>query len=97
MTRNTHTAAKIAGQGAVSAIYAKRRRLSEGLEQQNYQFKDIKDDVPPGKRVSLFNLQHNGCRWPCGDPRDADFGYCGRQADGGKGYCKQHEHRARVK
>jgi GcrA cell cycle regulator len=35
---------------------------------------------PPGvatNRISILQLNLNTCRWPIGEPRDADFGYCG--------------------
>lgn len=42
--------------------------------------------------ASLETLRFDSCRWPVGDPRDADrggFGYCGRAAEHGP-YCTHH-------
>ena len=34
------------------------------------------------KPKTMANLEQNECRWPIGDPRDADFHFCGeRQAE----------------
>ena len=30
------------------------------------------------------------CRWPFGDPGDADFHFCGKQVAPGKPYCQPH-------
>lgn len=43
------------------------------------------------KRVSLMDLPQNGCRWPIGDPRDKDFGFCGcKKSDPSSAYCDEH-------
>lgn len=51
--------------------------------------------IPISRRVSIFELTFNSCRWPLGDPRHADFGFCG--ADGAdmtskprRPYCSWH-------
>jgi hypothetical protein len=35
-------------------------------------------------------LEANDCRWPIGDPRDADFHFCGAQQMAGRPYCSHH-------
>lgn len=43
------------------------------------------------KRVSLLDLAANGCRWPIGDPREKNFGFCGcRKSDPASPYCDEH-------
>jgi len=37
--------------------------------------------------VSFHQLQDHHCRFPVGDPRDADFGFCGKPRAIGKVYC----------
>jgi GcrA cell cycle regulator len=40
--------------------------------------------------ASLLTLTECGCRWPIGDPGEADFGFCGRPQAGGGSYCEGH-------
>ena len=42
------------------------------------------------KGKTLFELKHNECHWPIGDPKDPDFHFCGENAVEGKPYCKKH-------
>ena len=37
----------------------------------------------------------SGCRWPCGDPRDRDFRFCGRPTTAPP-YCEEHRIAARM-
>jgi GcrA cell cycle regulator len=41
-------------------------------------------------RVPLIALKANECRWPLGDPRDEDFGFCGSGSIPGLPYCAEH-------
>lgn len=58
------------------------------------------EPVAIGDGVTLEFLQHNGCRWPQGDPRSDDFRYCGlKQIPGAPGsgpYCGHHRRLAYV-
>lgn len=40
--------------------------------------------------VRLEDLQSTSCRWPFGDPRDANFGFCGVEKAGCGPYCAEH-------
>lgn len=42
------------------------------------------------KRVPLMDLKSNECRWPLGDPRDENFGFCGHAQIPGLPYCAEH-------
>lgn len=42
------------------------------------------------ENVSLLELKLNSCRWPIGDPKDADFHFCGADTVTGKPYCEEH-------
>lgn len=42
------------------------------------------------KNKTLADLEANDCRWPVGDPRHADFHFCGAQQVLGRPYCIQH-------
>ena len=47
--------------------------------------------VPPScQPVSLMELTSRTCRWPLGDPRDEDFGFCGAETVPTKPYCEYH-------
>ncbi len=42
------------------------------------------------RRVSLLDLTERLCKWPIGDPTDANFHFCGLPAVPGKPYCSAH-------
>lgn len=42
------------------------------------------------KGVKMQDLKERMCRWPLGDPRDADFHFCGCNAVPGLPYCPDH-------
>ena len=44
----------------------------------------------PVKKIKLADLKDRQCRWPIGDPRDADFAFCGCPAQPGLPYCAEH-------
>lgn len=46
--------------------------------------------VNKGKRLDLIELSGSMCRWPMGDPRDDNFGFCGCSAVPGLPYCAEH-------
>ena len=48
---------------------------------------------PVSLRLTLLELTENTCRWPIGDPQDANFHFCGCQSSGNGPYC---EHHARI-
>ena len=52
--------------------------------------KAIKKKEPKQGKVSLMDLKMNSCRWPIGDPKDADFHFCGKDTVTGKPYCAEH-------
>ena len=41
-------------------------------------------------RVRLEDLTSSACKWPYGDPRAQDFGFCGCTQAPGFPYCEQH-------
>src|SRR5262245_30193269 len=42
------------------------------------------------KRVAMMDLKPRECRWPFGDPREENFGFCGCSAVAGLPYCPEH-------
>lgn len=49
------------------------------------------------KNIKLVELDSHTCRWPLGDPRDDDFGFCGKKVRSGQTYCDEHSQVAYVK
>lgn len=50
---------------------------------------------PVTMRKTFAELEPDDCRWPVGDPRAPDFGFCGLPKVGGKPYCPECCRRAR--
>lgn len=57
-------------------------------------FDEPAPDIPPAERKALVDLEAGDCRWPVGDPKDADFGFCGKTKVPGLSYCGPHVQRA---
>lgn len=49
-----------------------------------------------GAGRAVLNLRAESCRWPIGDPHDANFRFCGEQRDVGVPYCAHHQSISRV-
>jgi GcrA cell cycle regulator len=45
---------------------------------------------PRGDIIGVLELGAHMCKWPIGDPGDAEFGFCGAQAAPGLPYCAEH-------
>ncbi len=54
----------------------------------------IIEDAPPPGGIPLRDLEAHHCRWPLGDPRHPDFGFCGKHKRHGS-YCAEHAERAK--
>ena len=50
--------------------------------------------IPIKERKSIATLEANDCRWPIGNPGDADFHFCGKRKVDGISYCEHHARRA---
>lgn len=57
---------------------------------------DPDDGVDVTHLVKLVDLKHDSCRWPIGDPKEPQFGFCGAPAMEGKPYCPRHQRRTHV-
>ena len=63
---------------------------------------DVEPHVPPveeltiplAERKSIQTLLENHCRWPIGDPQEAEFHFCGKNKVTGLPYCEFHARRA---
>ena len=59
------------------------------------QYDDILLAVPEGRSVvRLEDLTPTSCRWPFGDPKSDQFGFCGCEVVEGRPYCAEHAQRA---
>lgn len=74
-----------------------RKQVSEKLKAANASEKPAvkeKEAVPAAvksdKLYSLMELKPRMCRWPCGDPQEEGFGFCGHKAMAGLPYCEEH-------
>lgn len=45
-------------------------------------------------KYSLADLSSRMCRWPIGDPKEENFGFCGETIMTGIPYCRDHAHAA---
>lgn len=50
--------------------------------------------IPLAERKSIVTLEEGHCRWPIGDPKEADFHFCGKSKVIGLSYCEFHARRA---
>lgn len=47
--------------------------------------------LPTTERVTIMELRESSCRWPMGDPSQAEFRFCGARTTVGAGpYCATH-------
>jgi GcrA cell cycle regulator len=44
--------------------------------------------------ITVMTIKPNMCRWPFGDPLDAEFHFCGKPSVLGKSYCCEHHAKA---
>jgi GcrA cell cycle regulator len=69
---------------------------------RNLYLGDTEPDVPPAEEVVIpvaerkyiQTLTESCCRWPIGDPQQADFHFCGKKKIPGLPYCEAHARRA---
>lgn len=55
----------------------------------------LQAEVRPMKTAdSLIDLARACCAWPIGDPKDADFRFCGTPSEGRSPYCLAHRQKA---
>lgn len=63
---------------------------------QNNERKTVKPSIPVSTddddrdRIPLTDLKAGQCRWPLGDPREKNFGFCGCKSLPGLPYCIEH-------
>jgi GcrA cell cycle regulator len=50
----------------------------------------VETAAPVCERVTIMELRESMCRWPLGDPSQADFRFCGGRCTPGQPYCTHH-------
>lgn len=50
----------------------------------------LREENIPIKGIQLTELREGTCRWPVGDPKQADFKFCGCNSEPGMSYCSHH-------
>ena len=50
--------------------------------------------IPVAERKYIATLTESCCRWPIGDPQEAEFHFCGKKKVNGLPYCEVHARRA---
>lgn len=48
----------------------------------------------PSRGATILSLTERMCKWPVGDPKHADFHFCGKPAHPGLPYCAEHAAKA---
>lgn len=46
--------------------------------------------IPADGGAGLLELKESMCKWPLGDPKTADFRFCGQKKTSGLPYCEHH-------
>lgn len=68
--------------GGVAPSKLKNGVLSQPMPEEIY--------APASKRIGVMELRESTCKWPIGDPRGADFGFCGAKPVDNCPYCAPH-------
>ena len=86
--------------GRVSPIQQNNKKPAERKSVDRQVVANIqtpKQDTSQVKKVSakpkvcnLMDLKPRACRWPMGDPREENFGFCGETSMPGLPYCAEH-------
>lgn len=77
---------------AVNFSIANVKELAE--KKSKFVFEEMCKGAPEPLMVALEDLSDRSCRWPIGDPRRDDFGFCGHPQEEGSSYCPHHADRA---
>lgn len=81
------------GGDASKILHAIKRQQKEGtpkISPEPFVCRAVPDIEP--RHISLLDLQHNDCRWPCGE---GPFTFCGHPKAIGSSYCPAHQTIAR--
>lgn len=68
----------------------KQRKAYRRTKKMPLSFSDLTSEQQAKAVPSVYALKANHCRWPYGNPGDADFCFCGEEPEVGKPYCSGH-------
>jgi len=74
----------------ISPIQQNKKPPSSPKVERKTEPKPIKVDKGEKQGIALTDLGVDMCRWPYGDPKDEDFGFCGDESISGIPYCEEH-------
>jgi GcrA cell cycle regulator len=67
--------------------------IAQAFQQASYPVEEAPNgavDLPESQHVTIMELRESMCRWPIGDPTNADFRFCGARCITGLPYCNHH-------
>ena len=64
--------------------------LANHLCDRFFRVAPVEPSMTKKKRKTVTTLEPRDCRWPIGDPRQADFHFCGELQVSGQPYCREH-------
>jgi GcrA cell cycle regulator len=73
-----------------TALAPQQRSQPEARPEPRAELLDPNVVVPFSERVTIMELKENMCRWPMGDPTQAEFRFCGLKTNSGVPYCAYH-------
>lgn len=72
----------------IDRIERRRSRLNDRVAEPLPALRDM--DWKSARPAAECYLPSDGCKWPIGDPREQDFGFCGTSRLKGHPYCGEH-------
>jgi len=76
--------------GILLSLAAKKGSPKPAAEGTLHGYAEPSECVHSPARVKLVDLLPSSCRWPLGDPKTREFGFCGRNRADGLPYCADH-------
>lgn len=78
---------------------ARKKPVKQALAKPKPKTKRLKErkdtKAPKPRMIGLLDLTSQTCRWPIGDPREPDFGFCGHGVtEENTPYCPYHHDRS---
>jgi len=71
-----------------------RRIVSKVAMPEPVIIEEPEPEPEPGEWTTVLTLRERMCKWPIGNPGDANFRFCGRKAGEGASYCVEHSRKA---